>query len=246
MADTVRTIATDALYELGAYQPGETLKPEDATLALTRAQHMLDAWQASALTFARQARTVFTLLAGTSSVVVGTGQTVNVTRPMYIDGVNFLIPGTNPVVEKAIGLLDVDAYRMLSVKTLTSALPLQAFYQPNLTDLYGTLFFWPQVTQNLSIALYSPQGVDIPATLDTVLLGPPGYQEAFMYNLALRLAPAMGQDPKPALVTNAYRSMKVLEAPNVKPGMLSVDPALMTGAGTGYNVFTDSMAGRLR
>ena len=35
----------------------------------------------------------------------------------------------------------------------------------------------------------------VPATLDSILLGPPGYQDAFMYQLALRLCTPFAKTP---------------------------------------------------
>ena len=47
---------------------------------------------------------------------------------------NYLIPGSSPAVEVPIGQMDEDAYAALSIKALPSALPIQSFYQTNLTD----------------------------------------------------------------------------------------------------------------
>lgn len=244
---TVRTIATDALTELGIYQPGETLTAADANLCLLRIQNQLDAWQANALTFVRQLRTVFVLPSGSTSVSVGIGQTVNITRPVTINACNFIIPSVVPSVEVPIGIMDEDAFAALSIKQLSSALPIQCFYEQDITGSTGTLTFWPQVSQNVSIALYTPQAIDVPATLDTVLTGPPGYAEAFMYNLADRLQKPFGQPPDPALAQKAARAFETITAPNVRPGVMGVDPAIVPGLGAGYNVLSDQItAGSVR
>lgn len=242
MPQTVRTIASDALTELGVLQPGETLSAENGALALLRVQNMLDAWQAQALTFVRQLQTTFTLPSGTATVNVGPGQTVNITRPRVISSINFIVPGTvgSNAVEVPIGIMGPDAYAALSIKGLLSALPIQCFPQMDITGTFETLTFWPVVSQNVDIRLYTPQAIDIPVTLDTALVGPPGYAEAFMYNLADRLSqPIAGHPTTPDLLTKAAQALATIAAPNVQPGELMVDPALMTNLGAGYNVLSD-------
>src|ERR1035437_8850060 len=169
----VRTIGTDALIELGVLDPAASMSPAMGALVLNRIQHMIDAWAANRLTLSLQLRTTFTMPSGTGSIQIGPGAAVNIGRPMWINTINYLIPGSSPSVEVPIGQMDEDAYAALSIKSLPSAYPIQSFYQTNLTDAYGTLFLWPQVTPTVTIALYAPQAVAVPATLDTDLIGPP-------------------------------------------------------------------------
>lgn len=248
VVSTVRTIGTDALLELGFLQPGETMAAELGALVLLRVQNMLDAWQADALTFVRQLQTIFTLPAGQTSVNVGPGQAVPITRPRILSSVNFIVPGTVPAVEVPIGIMGPDAYAALSIKNLSSSLPMQCFPQVDITGAFETLTFWPQVSQNVQIAIYTPQAIDIPVSLDTVLVGPPGYAEAFMYNLADRLSqPVAGHPTTPDLQTKAATALQTIAGPNVQPGELMVDPALMPNLGAGYNVLSDRWtAGNVR
>ncbi len=243
---TVRSICADALMEIGVLAPGESMSAENGAVALKRVQHMLGAWQADRLTLAVQTRTTFTLTSGTSTVTLGpSGATVTMTRPVWIDGCAYVIPGSSPAVEVPIAIMDRDQYAATTIKALTSSLPTQCFYQTALTGVLGSLYFWPQVTQNVTIALYAPQGIGVPTTLDDVLGGPDGYQEAFMYNLAVRLLTPFGQNPQefPLLVGPdgfAAKAMQAIRRANTMPGLLGVDPALSHGCGGGYNYLTDN------
>lgn len=239
---TVRAIIVDALSEIGVMQPGESLTAADGAIGLLRFQHQLDAWAADGLTLSRQLRTTFTLPAGTSTVSVGTGQTVNITRPMFLNSVSYVVPASSPGVEVPIGILDEDAYASITIKDLSSSYPLQCFYQTNISDAYGSLFFWPVVSGDVTIALYTPQAVDVPASLDTVMVGPAGYQEAFMYQLALRLCGPYGKVVSADLQRMEARATRTMQRPNVSPGVLGVDAALVPGLGSGYNVLTDTSA----
>jgi hypothetical protein len=239
LAFTVRSLIADALVEIGVLEPGEQASAAQADIGLRRVQAMIDTWAADRLTLSLQLRTAFTWPATTSSVQVGIGQTVNMDRPMWLNAVKFVIPGSSPAIEVAIGMMDEDAYSSLSIKGLPSALPTQSFYQTNLTDANATLFLWPQ-PQSLTIVLYSPQAVGVPASLNSIIQGPPGYADAFLYQLALRLCSPFGVklDAVPLLPGMARAAFENMKKPNVDPGAMSVDPALVPGAGAGWNYLT--------
>lgn len=242
----VRSVIYDALIELGILSPGASMSAALASLGLNRTQSMIDAWAANRLTLSLQLRTVFTMPSGSSSIQIGPGAAVNIGRPMWLNTVNYIIPGSSPEVEVPIGQMDEDAYAALSIKSLPSALPIQSFYQTNLSDTAGTLFLWPQVTQNVDIAIYSPQAVTVPASLNTDLIGPPGYRDAFMYGLAIRLMTplAVAADSVPLLIGPdglAARAWNTMIRPNITPGTLTVDAALVPNSGAGYNVYSDVM-----
>ncbi len=241
---TVRAIATDALTEIGVLAEGESMNASQGALTLLRIQHMIDAWAADRLMLAIQTRTTFVLTSGSSSVTLGpVGATVTMPRPVYLNSLAYVVPASSPAVESPIALMDQDQYAHLSIKSLPSALPTQAFYQTSLDTVLGTLFFWPQVTQNVTIALYTPTAMGVPTTLDSILTGPPGWQEAFLYQLALKLVTPFGvkvQEQCPLLPQMAKDATAVVKRPNVRPGLLGTDAALVPTGGSGYNILSDN------
>jgi len=239
----VRTIATNALIDLGVLRPGSTMDAAQGATALFHVQNMIDAWAANRLPLSQQLRTTFTMPSGDSTIQIGTGFAVPIVRPMFLNSINYVIPGSSPAVEVPIGQMDEDAYANLSIKSLASALPIQSFYQTNMDGVSGTLFLWPQVTQDVTIAIYTPQAVGVPATLDTDLTGPAGYASAFLYGLEeLLMTPfAVAADSVPMLPTLAARAWTNMTRPNVEPGVLSVDAALVPMSGSGYNILSDQM-----
>lgn len=239
----VRAIITRSLVELGIVRPGATVDAALMATGLDSIQGMIDAWAANRLTLSLQLRTVFTMPSGDSSIQIGPGAAVNIGRPVWLSTVNYIIPGSSPAVEVPIGKMDEDAFAALSIKALQSALPIQSYYQTNLIDTLGTLFLWPQVTQDVEIVIYNPQAITVPATLDVDLIGPPGYRDAFMYELAWRLVTplAVAVDSVPLLEGMAARAWTTMTRPNISPGVLTVDAALVPNAGAGYNVLSDVM-----
>jgi len=224
---------------------GEALAAEDAAFALRRFQNQIDSWQADRLTLSLLNRTVFTLTSGTSSVTIGpSGADITAQRPVWVSQVNYIIPGTSPAVETPMAPLNEDQYAGITIKGLSSSLPQQYFYQTNISSALGTFFFWPTVSQNVQIVIYAPNGVTVPVDLDTVVIGPPGYQEAFMYQLAIRLCNGYGKQVPPLLMDLAQKAWNTMTRPNIEPGLLGVDAAVVSPNSGGYNVLSDNSSGR--
>ena len=242
---TCRAICTDALVEIGVVSEAESMTAPQGAFCLLRLQHLIDAWQAQRITLALQRRTQFTLPNGLSTATLGpAGGTVTMVRPVWVDTVTYIVPGSSPVVEVPLSPMDLDSYAALSIKFLRSALPTRYFYQTSLDTVLGSLFIYPRVTQAVDLVVYNPEGLGVPATLDSLITGPPGYQQTLVYQLALRLVTPFGVEMPAALPSLAKEAWDTMARTNVSPGLLSVDPALV-GTGAGYNIYSDGM-GRSR
>lgn len=239
---TARGICINALVEIGAYDVGEDPSADDIQIALARLQMLLQAWQAEKLTIGLNTRTTFTLSSGVNTRTIGpTGNIVTTTRPYDFTAVNYVIPGSSPAVETPMGRMDDDSYANLSIKSLSSALPTAWYYNQTVPD--GTLFFWPTVNQNVTIALYILEpylsGLEI---LTDNLVGPQGWSEAMMYQLALRLLTPfrINVADVPLIPKLAIEAFDRIQRPNNQPGLLGVDQALVPTTGYGYNIYNNS------
>lgn len=236
---TVRAICADALAEIGVLGEAETMSAGQGALALLRFQHQLDSWAADRLTLSRQLRTTVPLTSVSNVITLGPAPaTVVMVAPMCLDAATYVIPGSSPAVEAPIAVLDDAQYAAVKVKTLSTSLPPWVYYQVNLVGGTGTLTFAPAL-QSVTVVLYSPEAVGVPASLNTVVTGPSGYAEAFMYQLALRLCAPFGVQPSPLTVDLAAKAFATMKRPNVQPGLLGLDPALARRGG-GYNVVTNA------
>lgn len=245
----VRTICIQALMEIGVISQGETPSAADMQTAFARFQMQLESWRVEYGTLAVQRREQFTLTSGSSSFTIGpSGADVTAPRPSWLSTVNYVNPGSNPEIEVPIGIMDRDTFAGLDIKALPSALPLQCFYQTSNDSIVGTLFFWPKVTQNVDIVLYYPVGIDVPVALTDDLLAPPGYNEAFMYQLAVRLMTPFARkaDDVPLLLGEggfAAQSLARIKRPNMQPGQLGMDAAVIPWNGGAYNILSDTYTG---
>ena len=236
-------IITDAMVEIGAYAPGETIAPAHEQLGLLRFQNQLDAWQADQLALNLQDREVFLLTAGTSSFTIGPTGNLVTARPVFIEGMNYINPGSSPANEVPMAPMDADQYMALQIKGLQSGLPQMFYYKATMPN--GTMVIWPVVSQNVSLVLYLPRGIDVPASLTTVVSGPQGYAEAFMYQLALRLCGPMSKPVPDYLQGEAAAAYARMRRPNEVPPIMGVDQALVpsfSDSGS-FNILTGTNSG---
>lgn len=242
---TVRAIIQDALAEIGAIAATETPDAATEQFCLLRFQNQIDAWAADELTLSRQLRTAITWPSSTSSQTIGaSGADITAQRPVWVNQLNYVTPGSSPQVEVVIAPMDQDSYAAQSIKDLSSGLPLAFFYQTMIDSLLGSITLWPVPNQQLTLYLYTPEAVDVPTTINSVLLGPPGYQEAFMYQLAKRLwKPLGGVGDYMQLAMNAETAYSRMKMPNVQPGLMGVDAALVPSSGGAYNILSDQNTG---
>ncbi len=238
---TALTIISNAMYEIGAYAPGNTISSAHQQLGLFYFQNQLDTWQADLLALNLQDRSTFTLTSGVNTFTIGPSGDLVTARPVFIEGVNYLVPGSSPSTEVPMGPMDDDAYMALSQKDLSSSLP-QMFYY-NATTTNGTMFVWPTVSQSVTLALYLPRGIDIPSTLSTNVTGPQGYAEAFHYQLALRLCNPMSRPMPSGLPEMAAAAYARMERPNVEPAQMAIDAALVPSFANGFNILTGTNTG---
>lgn len=240
---TARVLIEDALEEIGVGNPGDPISAPDMSLGLRVLDRMLNAWAADATTLAITNRVTATLTAGTSQRTIGPTGNIVTQRPVYIDAVNYLIPGATPPVEVPMGAMTDQQFEALSIKSLSSSLPMLFYYQTSVTSDNGTMIFWPVVNQSVDIALYLPAAVAEPSTLATVLTVPPGYQDAIHYDLAYRLCGPFGRPIPDGLPQLRQNALMVMKRPNQEPMILSVDQALVPSYGGAYNVLSDQLTG---
>lgn len=226
---------TGALHDLGVLAEGEAPSGQEAADALIVLNQMADALGIERLILYEIVRTTQTLTASTASYTIGTGGTINIVRPVWIDHAGLVVDTTaTPPVEIPISVLTDDEYARWPSKTLTSTQPYAIWYDYKWTAGLGTVFVLPIPTVSTTqLVLYTP-GVAVAqfANLSTVYTFPPGYQRALRKNLALEIAPMFHASPSPLLVNQAIESKAAIKRANHRPSHIQCDPALVGPSGT--------------
>lgn len=255
MSTSGNIIVNGALELIGVKDPEATASPSMLSTGLRRLNMLIGQLNIQALTSPVDAREVFPLVAnkggtgaggaGTGAYTIGPGGDFNTTRPAELTGAGALF--TSPVypneVELTLGLLTTDSYNSITVKDLPNANCTAVYFNATYAGGLATLNLWP-VPNTLSvinsIALYHrslfaniTNGV---ATYDL----PPGADEMFEYNLAVRLASTykVPLQDLPDVVAIARSSLRTFKDSNVSMEYLENDAPFGSNGQYGYNIQT--------
>ncbi len=220
---TALDLISSALRLINVMAAGEQTPIDMANDSLLVLNDMIDSWNADRLAIYTVQSTDFPYVLGQQTYTLGTGGNFNLARPPKIEGMS-TIQLTNPStpVEIPIALYTWEEWQnQVPVKNVSGSIPLicyddQAFPNRN-------LHFWPiPFDQPNSVRIY--YWAALPAqTLAGAVSFPPGYRQAFRYNLAALLAAEFAQ-PVPAVVAEiAVDSLARVKAMNMPELVLQSD-----------------------
>lgn len=232
---TGTSLVTASLRLIGALASGEPPGANESTDGLAALNRMIASWSNESLMIFREAPETFALIASQRSYTMGTGGNFNTTRPQRIERALLQVAGTSPTVELPIKILNLDEYADITIKDLTSTLPAYLYND----DSYplASLSFWPVPSGIQNVVLYSWKPLTTWTDVTTDVTFPPGYEEALVYNLAIRLAPEYGKSVTPDVASIAAASKASIKRMNHNSSYLQVDRAIQSQSG-GFNYYT--------
>lgn len=211
---TARDLVEAALREIGVLAEGETATASQAAETLARLNRYIDRLKTERLTIYSITRSTWNITANVDTYAVGTGQTVNIERPIFVEDVHFQDTSVSPPTpEYPLERMTEQGRAALILKLLPSTQPQAWYYNP--TFPYGALTLWP--VPNTSIyqgVIYAWTAVGTLATLNTAVSLPPGYEEMLITNLAMVMCPAYDRQPNPVLVEAARESKAAIKRAN--------------------------------
>jgi hypothetical protein len=188
---TVNNLIKRALRKIMVYQTGEAITSEDFTDCLEELNAMLDSWSNNGLIGPTKTRISKVLSVGDGLYTIGTGGDINTTRPNRIEHAFLRDSSNNDYPLTQIGLGE---YNSISNKThygrpfefyFENSTPLAKVYLNPLPESAYTLYLdtWYQFTNYVA---------------NDIISLPLGYEDAIVYNLAVRVAPDFGKviDPR--------------------------------------------------
>jgi len=229
---TALSLITSALRLVGVLATGETIDTASANDALMVFNQMLDAWNADRLTIFTTRADDYALIIGQQNYTLGTGGDFSTNRPARIDSMSVILT-SNPAnpIEVPISMYSVDDWQtQIPVKSVSGSFPLVCYDDGGFP--LRTLAVWPIPSQTNNLRIYSWQPLILASTLTTAVSMPPGYAEAFRYNLAIRLAPEFDASPRADVQTFAVESLARLKSMNAPD--LSLRSDVMAAPGN-YN-----------
>lgn len=240
---TYRDLITASFKRIGVVGAGQTPAPEDAADALLRLNALLDSFATERLFVPSITRTTFTIVSGTASYTVGSGGTVNVARPVFVEDVKFQDTSFSTTLELSLDMLTDQAYANIPQKTTTAPYPTTFYYNPTYTSTgFATLTFWPVPTSStLQGVLYAPQTLVQVSSLDTTMTLQPGYQWFLQEQLAVSLAPEFGVQTPPDLVQSAREAKANIKRANIRiVEQATLEGQMLSHTGGYYSILSDT------
>lgn len=235
----VSDLISASLRKIGALSSGETIEPARQAEALSALQVMLRSWGAINSQIYATVKESVTLVSGTGSYTWGSGGTFNTTRPNQVTGSYILESGTTT---HPVDIISEGTYRGISVKE-TSGLPNSLYFHPAYPLATVYLYPVPDSAYALYLDSYKPfvETGSFGLTTDAISF-PSYYEEAIIYNLAIRLAPEYGKNVLTEVATIAKYSLDALinlhAGSRVEPVYIRVPASAPYGAR--YSINSDS------
>jgi hypothetical protein len=172
-----------------------------------------------------------------SQTVASTTITGYYQRPLAIDSAFVRIntnsngqPIVNGGLDYPVGVLNLEEYEMIGLKTLSGPWPKALYYQPS--EILGNIYVWPNPSQG-EMHIFANTIFTRYLTLYDQILLPQGYTNALRWCLAERLMPMYGKSsPTQIQMINAFaaQSKATVKRTNMKPPMVARYPdSLLVG-----------------
>lgn len=160
---------------------------------------------------------------------IGPGGDFDADRPLYIKGADLLWP-TSPIYRTQLRILDDDEWAAIPLQDITSAPPNSIYYDGGMdANGRGLIYIYFQPPAGYSLELYTWQALSTSFTsVDDIVVFPPGYEEALVWNGALRVAAMYPLEAKlnPLAAVMARDSLRALMTLNTQLPRIGTDPGL--------------------
>lgn len=199
---------------------------------------MIDAWALEELMLYQVTRETFPLAASQLSYSVGLGGDFDTVRPTKIVGAYLTISTGAIPVDYPMQVIGYDDYNDIRLKTLQTNFPSYCYYEPAFP--LANLYVYPVcAVNNESITLTSWKPLAMIADPTATVSLPPGYWEALVFNLAVRIAEEYQFDMRPTTIALAESSLKKIKRLNQRTLTLQTDVALMNTSQMRYSIYAD-------
>lgn len=222
-----------------------TLTAAELTDGLESLNRMIDSWSLDSLMLYEVVREQFTLSSGDNPYTIGYGAQWNTSRPLKIIDAYLVLNNGQIPVSYPMMIMNYDDYNAVRLKTLSTNFPAYLYYQPSFP--IAEVFIYPIFAPNdpstigpayINITSWKPFDVIVDPTARVEL--PPGYWEAIVFNLAVRIAEEYQFAIRPQTVALAESALKRIKRLNTRTPTLQTDTALMNTSQMRYNIYSDS------
>ena len=204
---TVLDIIKDSAETARVWFPGESMGTDKAKSIFRELNRMIGSWANESFLIYGQTEETLTLVAGQASYTIGATGDFATTRPQEILAGTF-VRKSGGTQDFPLDVKSLEEYRLIGIKS-TSSIPKWITY--NSTFPNGTLYLWWSPESAYELHLLSLKELGSFTTLAEVLSLPPGYEDAIMYNLAIRIGPKYGKALRQDVVALAMKAISVIK-----------------------------------
>jgi hypothetical protein len=202
----------------------QTLTSDEVQTGLDVFNDVLEQWSLDNLSLYNTANQTFSTVATQATYTIGPGGNWNSDRPVYIadpayvtyQGVSFQV---KPITQ--------EDYNRIGLKTQPNIIS-QWFLYVN-EDPLGLITLWPVPSQAVDITFSINRILTAVSTAGATIAFPPGYAKAFVYTLAVELAPRFGKKMRdyPDILSIQRQALGDIKRSNDGPIMLQYDAATL-------------------
>lgn len=234
---TALDLISDALREIGVLGAEEDANIGDAQLAMRYLNRLIASNNICASSIYTSLMQTFALVANQASYTIGVDPAgvlvpdFAATRPTDIQNIVLQLQAGPPIIrdEPMVSLSDAE----WASKQVTEIYAIPKQYHYDKSYPLGEIFFYPAPSSAYTIELWSWQQGGRVAELYDPISYPPGYDDFWLYQLALRLCGPFGRPVPQHLPEMERRAIDRIIASNVVPPRIGTDPALIHGGGGG-------------
>lgn len=218
---TATSLIASALRKISSNRPGAGIDGNEATAALETLNFMLQSWSDDGLLPPSRAIESFSLVVGQASYTIGSGANFSTTRPDIINDIWYRDASNN---DRMLRQITRQQYDELPLKT-TQGVPDYYFYDTQYPN--GVIYIYPTADTANTLYIDSLKPFTTLATTATSISLPGQYNEAIIYNLAVRLAPEYGYPLSDDVRGLAGQSLSQIRSLNAKPQVAEFDDLLV-------------------
>jgi len=180
-------IFKDALGLTNAIGVGQELTDDEAQMCLRAANRMLDNWSTQGLAVYGLAEQTFNTVTSQATYTIGPAGNWVTTRPIRIDDTAYT---TYQSVSFPMSSMTQEEYDLIEYKTQPGVYATRYLFIND--NPSGSITLWPVPNGVVQVTFSIDRVLTRLATLATTFTFPPGYEQAFVYNLAVVLGPQFG------------------------------------------------------
>jgi hypothetical protein len=169
---------------------GRTASPSQMADAFQSLNRMIDAWRMERLLIYTVRIDRFTLAPSQTSYTIGPGGDFDAPRPTRITAANIVLTIGGSQVHTRLRILTDRDWAAKSLREIPTTIPTE-LYSDGAFPL-STLYLWGYPTAANDLELFTWQQLDQFAAQTDAVSVPPAYEDAIVYNLAVRLTAQFG------------------------------------------------------